>query len=57
MAKAWIEKTGRDSEAVNNIIGNVLRDAAFSPIFGLVGREDMINVLEVNSELSRRLSK
>jgi K+-transporting ATPase ATPase C chain len=47
---------GRDAARVREAAEAVLREAAFEPLAGSVGGEPLVNVLEVNLELSRRLS-
>jgi potassium-transporting ATPase KdpC subunit len=46
---------GRAAAQVRETVEGILRDAAFEPLAGLVGSEPLVNVLEVNLELARRL--
>jgi K+-transporting ATPase ATPase C chain len=52
---AWAEKKKLDPTQVRSTAEVVLKEAAFEPLAGLVGGEPLVNVLEVNLELTRRL--
>jgi K+-transporting ATPase c subunit len=47
-------QAGNDAQAT---VEAVVNEAAFRPLFGLAGGEPLVNVLEVNLELSRRLGR
>jgi K+-transporting ATPase ATPase C chain len=53
---AWVGKSNRDEAEVRAVVDEVLAGAAFRPLAGLAGGEELVNVLEVNLELQRRLS-
>ena len=53
MASKWAADTKRDPTEVRSEIDQVLQTDAFAPLGGLVG-EKMINVLQVNLELTKR---
>lgn len=53
---AWAGNAGRDVADVRAEVEEVLAAAAFRPLAGVVGGEEVVNVLEVNLELSHRLS-
>lgn len=55
VASAWFLKTGKDAQVIRLTVEEVLNAAAFRPLAGLVGGEELINVLEVNLELQNRL--
>jgi K+-transporting ATPase ATPase C chain len=57
VAKAWASKTGRELDEVNMSIDQLLKEHAFSPLFGLADDVPILNVLECNLELSRRLGR
>lgn len=52
---AWAEKAKLDPAQVRTTVEAVLNEAAFEPLAGLAGGEPLINVLEVNLEIARRL--
>jgi K+-transporting ATPase ATPase C chain len=54
VADEWATKTGAPRDAVVKEIENVLGEKQFAPAFGLFG-EPMVNVLEVNLELEKRM--
>ena len=53
---AWAAKTGKPAGEVRALIEEALAGAAFRPLAGAAGGEEILNVLEVNLELARRLS-
>jgi K+-transporting ATPase ATPase C chain len=53
VASKWAADTKRDPAQVHQEIEQILQTDAFAPLDGLVG-EQMINVLQVNLELTRR---
>jgi K+-transporting ATPase ATPase C chain len=53
VASKWATDTKRDPAQVRSEIGQMLQTDAFAPLGGLVG-EKMINVLQVNLELTKR---
>ena len=57
VASEWARKTGRPVEEVNTLVTRVLDESAFRPLGGLAGQELLINVLEVNRQLSVRLER
>lgn len=50
----WAKRTGKPEGEVKPVVEAVLSAAAFRPLFGLVGQEPLVNVLELNLELARR---
>ena len=52
---AWVAKANRDPTQVRGTVEAVLKEASFKPLAGLAGGEPLVNVLEVNLELARRL--
>ncbi len=52
---AWVKRTGKPDADVRAVIETALSTAAFRPLGGLVGQEPLVNVLELNLELARRL--
>lgn len=57
VAKAWAGKTGHELDELNASIDQLLNASAFRPLFGLAGDVPILNVLEVNLELSRRFGR
>ena len=55
VVSAWAAKTKTGPNQVRGVVEGVLRDAAFSPLLGLAGGEPLVNTLEVNLALARRL--
>jgi len=53
VAAKWAADTKRNPVAVRSEIDGILQADAFAPLDGLVG-EKMINVLQVNLELTKR---
>jgi K+-transporting ATPase ATPase C chain len=51
---AWVKKTGASETDVRAAIVQLLKDKKFAPLGGLFGVE-MVNVLEVNLELAKRM--
>ncbi len=56
IVNTWATKTGRDPKSVQMEIETILQSYQFSPAFGIVGGEPLINVLETNFELHRKLT-
>jgi K+-transporting ATPase ATPase C chain len=52
----WAKRTGKPEAEVRPLIEDALAAAAFRPLFGVVGQEPIVNVLELNLNLSRRHS-
>lgn len=52
---AMAVKSKLDPAQVRGTVEAVLKGAAFEPLSGLAGGEPLVNVLEVNSEIARRL--
>lgn len=52
----WAGKTRRDAADLRAAVEEILARAAFQPLAGAAGGEEIINVLEVNLELNRRHS-
>lgn len=50
----WMKQTGKPEAEVKSVVEGALTAAAFRPLFGLVGQEPIVNVLELNLELARR---
>jgi K+-transporting ATPase ATPase C chain len=57
VANAWAAKTSRLAGEVRPVVEAVLQDAAFTPLFGLADGDALVNVLEANVELARRLKR
>jgi K+-transporting ATPase ATPase C chain len=57
VAKAWAARTGRELSEVNASIDQLLKEKAFRPLFGLADDAPILNVLEINLELSRRVGR
>jgi K+-transporting ATPase ATPase C chain len=53
VASKWATDTKHDPSQVRTEIDQILQTEAFAPLGGLVG-EKMINVLQVNLELTKR---
>lgn len=53
---ARMRKTPGDEAALRATLAAILDGAAFRPLAGVVGGEELVNVLEVNLELNQRLS-
>lgn len=53
---AWAAKRNLPPDQVRATVEAVLSAAAFEPLGGLAGSEPLVNVLEVNLELARRLA-
>lgn len=53
---AWAAKRNLPPDQVRATVEAVLNAAAFEPLGGLAGSETLINVLEVNLDLARRLA-
>ena len=53
---AWVRKSKKPETEVRVVVEEILHGAAFLPLAGLIGDEALVNVLEVNLELNRRLS-
>ncbi len=51
----WVKRTGKPEAAVRAVIEEALSAAAFRPLFGVVGQEPLVSVLELNLQLTRRL--
>lgn len=51
----WVQRTGKPEREVQAVVEAALTAAAFRPLGGLVGQEPLVNVLELNLELARRL--
>ena len=56
VVSAWAGKSKRAGADVRAVVDEILDRAAFQPLAGAVGAEAIINLLEVNLELQRRLS-
>jgi K+-transporting ATPase ATPase C chain len=54
---AWARKTNTDPGRVRGVVAEVLDAATFEPLWGLAGGDRLVNVVEVNAELSRRLGR
>jgi K+-transporting ATPase ATPase C chain len=52
---AWAAKAKLDPAQVRTTVEVVLNEAAFEPLAGLADCEPLVNVLEVNLEIARRL--
>lgn len=52
---AWAAKKNLDPARVRSTVEAVLAETAFEPLAGLGGGEPLVNVLEVNLEIARRL--
>lgn len=52
----WVKRTGKPEPEVRAAIEDALSAAAFRPLFGLVGQESIVNVLELNLQLVGRLA-
>lgn len=50
----WVKRTGKPEAEVKSVVEGALTAAAFRPLFGLVGQEPIVNVLDLNLELARR---
>jgi K+-transporting ATPase ATPase C chain len=57
VAQAWAKKTGRELNEVNTLIDQLLKESAFCPLLGLADDVPVLNVLEINLELSRRVER
>jgi K+-transporting ATPase ATPase C chain len=57
VAQAWAAKTGRELDEVSASIDQLLKESAFRPLFGLADDVLILNVLEINLKLSRRLAR
>lgn len=57
VAAAWAARTGADVAQVRSVVAGVLDAAAFEPLGGLAGGGPLVNVLEANLDLARRLSR
>ena len=55
VAQKWAQDTNGDQAKVRGQIEEILQGAAYSPGYGLFGGERLINVLQVNLELRKRL--
>jgi potassium-transporting ATPase KdpC subunit len=53
VASKWATDTKRDPVNIHNEVEQILQSDEFAPLGGLVG-EKMINVLQVNLELTKR---
>ena len=53
---AWAARTGLEPGRVRDIVVEVLDAAVFEPLAGLAGGGRLVNVLDVNLELRRRLA-
>ena len=51
----WVKRTGKPEAEVMSVVEAAMTKAAFRPLFGLVGQEPIVNVLQLNLELARRL--
>lgn len=56
VAAAWAHRTGREVAEITPLIDEILSQAAFRPLAGTIGGEEIVNVLEVNLTLSQQLS-
>jgi K+-transporting ATPase ATPase C chain len=54
---AWAAKSNRQAGEVRTVVEAVLKDSAFTPLFGLADGEALVNVLEANVELAKRLKR
>lgn len=54
VAAAWVVKTNLAPARVRDVIHAVLNEATFEPLTGLVGGEQLVNVVEVNLALASR---
>ena len=52
---AWAAKKNLDASRVRETLEAILNEAAFEPLAGLAGGEPLVNVLEVNLEIARRV--
>ena len=52
----WVKRTGKPEAEVKSVVEAAMTKAAFRPLFGLVGQEPIVNVLQLNLELARRLT-
>ncbi|MFO0928554.1 MAG: potassium-transporting ATPase subunit C [Gemmataceae bacterium] len=52
VTSAWAGRTRRDTAEVRATLDDVLTRSAFRPLGGVVGGEELVNVLEVNAELA-----
>lgn len=50
----WVKRTGKPESEVRATIVDVLSATAFRPLFGLVGQDPIVNVLELNLQLASR---
>jgi K+-transporting ATPase ATPase C chain len=57
VARAWAAKSGKDLAEVNATVDQVLEQNAARPLGGVAGEVPLVNVLEVNLELSRRWAR
>lgn len=53
---AWVDRTKRNTADVRATVEDILNRAAFRPLGGLIGGDEIVNVFEVNLELTHRLS-
>lgn len=52
---ARASKTGSLPDQIRSTVKAILQEAAFKPLAGIAGGEPLVNVLELNLELARRL--
>lgn len=57
VVRAWAKQTGADEGRVRAAVEEILPERQFRPLGGAVGGEPLVNVLEVNLDLARRLSR
>jgi K+-transporting ATPase c subunit len=57
VVSAWAAKTNADPDRIRAVVDDVLTKSAFKPLSGLAGGGPLVNVLEVNLEIARRLAK
>ena len=50
----WVKRTGRPEADVRPEVEAALAATAFRPLFGIVGSELLVNVLQLNLDLARR---
>lgn len=51
----WVKRSGKPEAEVKSVVEAALSAATFSPLFGLVAQEPIVNVLDLNLDLARRL--
>jgi potassium-transporting ATPase KdpC subunit len=52
----WAKRTGKPAPEVRAVIEAALSTSAFRPLFGVVGQEPIVNVLELHLQLATRFS-